>query len=89
MAKSGLPVAKQELSREEKARRRRREKERIRKAGGNDRKPLGGRAQAQKDAVADLKKGGVKVINKKGELLDMEGNKARDAMAKTSGSFKL
>lgn len=89
VAKSGLPVAKQELSREEKARRRRREKERIRKAGGNDRKPLGGRAQAQKDAVADLKKGGVKVINKKGELLDMEGNKARDAMAKTSGSFKL
>ncbi|KAK8069158.1 hypothetical protein PG994_005774 [Apiospora phragmitis] len=77
VAKSGLPVAKQELSREEKARRHRREKERIRKA------------QAKKDTIADLKKGGVRVINKKGEVLDMEGNKARDAKALSSGNFKL
>lgn len=89
VAKSGLPMAKQELSREEKARRHRREKERIRKAGGNDRRPLGGKAQAKKDTIADLKKGGVRVINKKGEVLDMEGNKARDAQALSSGNFKL
>ncbi|KAK7943759.1 U3 small nucleolar ribonucleoprotein MPP10 [Apiospora aurea] len=89
VAKSGLPVARQELSREEKARRHRREKERIRKAGGNDRRPLGGKAQAKKDTIADLKKGGVRVINKKGEVLDMEGNKARDAQALSSGNFKL
>ncbi|KAK8025388.1 U3 small nucleolar ribonucleoprotein Mpp10 [Apiospora arundinis] len=89
VAKSGLPVARQELSRDEKARRHRREKERIRKAGGNDRKPLGGRAQSKKDTIADLKKGGVRVINKKGEVLDMEGNKARDAQALSSGNFKL
>ncbi|KAK8018614.1 rRNA-processing protein MPP10 [Apiospora marii] len=87
--KSGLPMAKQELSREEKARRHRREKERIRKAGGSDRRPLGGKAQAKKDTIADLKKGGVRVINKKGEVLDMEGNKARDAKALSSGNFKL
>ncbi|KAK8085236.1 U3 small nucleolar ribonucleoprotein mpp10 [Apiospora hydei] len=89
VAKSGLPVARQELSREEKARRHRREKERIRKAGGNDRRPLGGKAQAKKDTIADLKKGGVRVINKKGEVLDMEGNKAKDAQALSSGNFKL
>ncbi|KAK8098223.1 uncharacterized protein PG998_013709 [Apiospora kogelbergensis] len=90
VAKSGLPVARQELSRDEKARRHRREKERIRKAGGNsDRRPLGGKAQAKKDTIADLKKGGVRVINKKGEVLDMEGNKAKDASALSSGNFKL
>ncbi|KAK8044725.1 hypothetical protein PG993_004749 [Apiospora rasikravindrae] len=89
VAKSGLPVARQELSREEKARRHRREKERIRKAGGSDRRPLGGKAQAKKDTIADLKKGGVRVINKKGEVLDMEGNKAKDAQALSSGNFKL
>ncbi|RYO75674.1 hypothetical protein DL764_010345 [Monosporascus ibericus] len=99
VAKSGLPVARQEMSREDKARRRRRQKERIRKAGG-----VGGasagvlpgaggggktRAQERKDTLGDLKKGGVKVINKKGEIVDMEGNKAKAAKAASSGSFKL
>ena len=104
-AKSGLPLAKQELSREDKARMRRRQKERIRKAGGlpggNNTNAQGGaaaakapgarttRAQQQKDTLGDLRKGGVKVINKKGEVLDMEGNKAKAARAATSGSFKL
>ena len=104
-AKSGLPLAKQELSREDKARMRRRQKERIRKAGGlpGDKntntqgaaakaKASGARttrAQQQKDTLGDLRKGGVKVINKKGEVLDMEGNKAKAARAATSGSFKL
>ncbi|KAI0134454.1 U3 small nucleolar ribonucleoprotein mpp10 [Xylariales sp. AK1849] len=89
VAKSGLPVAKQELSREEKTRRRRRQKERIRKAGGIGDKKLSGKAQAQKQTIGDLKKGGVKVINKKGEVLDMEGNKAKAVKAISSGSFKL
>ena len=106
-AKSGLPLAKQELSREDKARMRRRQKERIRKAGGLDggagkgtgagaqggkaTAGAGGktRAQQQKDTLGDLRKGGVKVINKKGEVLDMEGNKAKATRAATSGGFKL
>jgi U3 small nucleolar RNA-associated protein MPP10 len=89
VAKDGLPVAKQELSREEKTRRRRREKERIRKAGGIPGKQLSGKAQARKETVSDLKKAGVKVINKKGEVLDMEGNKAKTGTAASSRSFKL
>ncbi|KAF3760739.1 hypothetical protein M406DRAFT_99346 [Cryphonectria parasitica EP155] len=88
VAKSGLPVARQEMSREDKLRRRRREKERIRKAGGETTK-LSKKAQEKKDTMADLKKGGVKVINKKGEVLDMEGNKSQEARASTSISFKL
>ncbi|KAK2061803.1 Mpp10 protein [Colletotrichum caudatum] len=89
VAKSGLPIARQEMSREDKLRRRRREKERIRKAGGTDKKPLGKKAQMQKDTMADLKKGGVKVINRKGEVVDVDGNKTKAAVKATSSTFKL
>lgn len=90
VAKSGLPVAKQEMSREDKIRRRRREKERLRKAGGAEsKKPRSAKAQAQKQTLGDLKMGGVKVINKKGEIVDMEGNKAKASKAASSSSFKL
>ncbi|KAG8168359.1 hypothetical protein KVR01_001108 [Diaporthe batatas] len=88
VAKSGLPVARQEMSREDKVRRRRREKERIRKAGGETTK-ISKKAQEKKDTMAELKKGGVKVINKKGEVIDMEGKKPQAAKAVTSGNFKL
>ncbi|KAK0702584.1 Mpp10 protein-domain-containing protein [Apiosordaria backusii] len=91
VAKSGLPVAKQEMSREEKARRRRRDKERIRKAGGLDaNKPVNKKAQAQKETMSDLKKGGVKVINKKGEVVGLDGKKIVEHKGPhTSGAFKL
>ncbi|KAI1396960.1 Mpp10 protein [Hypoxylon fuscum] len=89
VAKSGLPVAKQEMSREDKVRRRRREKERMRKAGDTDKKPQSAKAQKQKETLGDLKLGGVKVINKKGEIVDMAGNKAKAAKAVSSSSFKL
>ncbi|GJC98526.1 U3 small nucleolar ribonucleoprotein Mpp10 [Colletotrichum higginsianum] len=89
VGKSGLPMARQEMSREDKVRRRRREKERIRKAGGTDKKPLSKKAQMQKDTMADLKKGGVKVINRKGEVVDVDGNKAKAVAKATSSSFKL
>ncbi|KAB5535063.1 U3 small nucleolar ribonucleo protein mpp10 [Coniochaeta sp. 2T2.1] len=94
VAKSGLPVARQEMSREEKLRRRRREKERIRKSGGDaggDGKPgLSKKAQEKKDTMADLKKGGVRVINRKGEVVDVDGNKVTgEKRAATSVGFKL
>jgi U3 small nucleolar RNA-associated protein MPP10 len=88
---SGLPVARAEMSREDKLRRRRREKERMRKAGGTDagKKPLSGKAKMQRDTMAELKKGGVKVINRKGEITDVAGNKAKAAKVASSGSYKL
>lgn len=88
VAKSGLPIARQEMSREDKLRRRRREKERIRKAGGETSK-LSKKAQEKKDTMAELKKGGVKVINKKGEVLDMEGKKPQAAQVANSNNYKL
>ncbi|KAI1126354.1 Mpp10 protein-domain-containing protein [Nemania abortiva] len=90
VTKSGLPVAKQEMTREDKTRKRRREKERIRKAGGLDsKKPQSVKAQQRKETLGDLRKGGVKVINKKGEVVDIDGNKAKATKAVSSGAFKL
>ncbi|KAK0616262.1 Mpp10 protein-domain-containing protein [Immersiella caudata] len=91
VAKSGLPIARQEMNREEKLRRRRRDKERIRKAGGLDAtKPLSKKAQAERETMSDLKKGGVKVINRKGEVMGLDGKKAGEkTTAPTSGSLKL
>lgn len=88
VSKSGLPVAKQEMSREDKQKRRRREKERVRNAGGVG-KTLSKRTKMQKDTVDDLKKGGVKVINRKGEVTDVQGNKVKDVKTASSGSYKL
>ncbi len=90
VSSSGLPMAKQEMSREDKQRMRRREKERVRKAGGvGAGKTLSARAKMQKETMADLKKGGVKVINRKGEVTDIEGKKVKAAKTASSGSYKL
>ncbi|UKZ46718.1 hypothetical protein TrVGV298_000925 [Trichoderma virens] len=98
----GMPLARQELSREDKVRRRRREKERVRKAGAADaagaatagaggaKKTLSAKAKMQRETIAELKKGGVKVINRKGEITDVEGKKTKVAAKIVSGgSYKL
>ena len=92
---SGLPVGREEMTRDEKVRRRRREKERIRKAGGLA--PVKGSASGRKKAeekkgvIEDLKKGGVGVIGKKGEVRDVEGKPVRGQVAfgKGAGGYKL
>ncbi|CAK7267855.1 U3 snoRNP protein [Sporothrix epigloea] len=103
VAKSGLPVARDEMTREEKQRRRRRNKERIRKSGsgmmnGNGTTPAANGTSAaeggstnvsQADTIATLKRAGVKVIGRKGELEDVEGNKIQASRALSSGNFKL
>jgi U3 small nucleolar RNA-associated protein MPP10 len=90
--KSGAPVAREEMTREEKLRRRRREKERIKKRGGLEpnKRPEGKKALAKKQTLGDLKKGGVKVIGRKGDIVDIEGNKAKAATSfNGAGRFKL
>ncbi|KAL1888217.1 U3 snoRNP protein [Sporothrix stenoceras] len=106
VSRSGLPVARDEMTREEKLRRRRRNKERIRKSGsglaanGNGTAATGVSAAAgnnggsstnasQADTIATLKRAGVKVIGRKGELQDVEGNKPQVSRALSSGNFKL
>ena len=94
VGKSGLPAGRGEMSREERKRRRRREKERIRKAGGNEGETGGGskRAEERRRVVGDLKRGGVGVIGKKGDVRDVEGRevKAGDGGGQQgAGRYKL
>ncbi|KAK3170952.1 hypothetical protein OEA41_003036 [Lepraria neglecta] len=98
----GLPVGREEMTRDEKVRRRRREKERIRKAGGlvpskggqETRKggqEVDNKAKERQGVIGDLKKGGVRVIGKKGEIKDVEGKavKAESGTGKGGGGYKL
>ncbi|KAK5127619.1 hypothetical protein LTR85_006959 [Meristemomyces frigidus] len=89
--KSGLPAAREELSREERKRRRRREKERIHKAGANEpAKPEGKGKKERKEVLGDLKRGGVKVIGNKGKVTDVEGREARSGgEQRGAGRYKL
>ncbi|KAJ2891992.1 hypothetical protein MKZ38_010458 [Zalerion maritima] len=98
VGKAGLPVAKQEMSREERKRRRRREKERIRKAGGvaygvNGAAAIsthsGGKKALKKETIDQLRKGGVKVINRRGEVVNVDGKKPNTEVKTTGASFKL
>ena len=95
----GLPVGREEMSREEKLRRRRREKERNKKSGGSLETRKGGEKRVSKDGdkakekkglIADLKKGGVRVIGKKGEVRDVAGKMVKGMTnVQGGGGFKL
>ena len=87
VGKSGLPAGREEMSRDERKRRRRREKERSRKAGGNVRlgDGKGGKGEKEKQMLGDLKRGGVKVIGRKGDVRDVEGNAVSGAAEAGSG----
>ena len=92
---SGLPVARNELTRDEKTRRRRREKERIRKAGGVA--PAKGGTEGMKkikekqEIVGDLKKGSVKLIGKEGDIRDVEGKfvNNKGIVGRGAGGYKM
>ena len=97
VTKGGMPISREELSREEKASRRRRDKERSKKAGlnkpkkeeskgGKDKKNSRGE---KKQLVSDLKKGGVQVIGRRGVITDVEGKDVKEAARRGAGSYKL
>jgi U3 small nucleolar RNA-associated protein MPP10 len=87
LLKSGAAVAKGEMTREEKLRRRRREKERKKKSGRNGTGKVGqsGKAKEKQEVLGALKRGGVKVIGKKGDVKDVEGRKVEGGKASKSG----
>jgi U3 small nucleolar RNA-associated protein MPP10 len=94
VTKSGMPVAHDEMSREEKMSRRRRAKERAKKAGLN--KPKEKKTEGKekkrgekKQLIGDLKKGGVQIIGRKGVITDVEGKEVKEAAKRGAGSFKL
>ena len=93
--RSGLPVGREEMTRDEKVRRRRREKERIRKAGGlapaRSMEGRGKKTEEKRGMIGDLKKGGVKIIGKKGEVRDVQEKAVHGQVeaAKGAGRYKL
>ncbi|KAJ9619510.1 U3 snoRNP protein [Taxawa tesnikishii (nom. ined.)] len=89
--RGGGVVAREELSREEKNRRRRREKERHAKAETNEgKKQESKKMKERRGIVEDLRKGGVKMIGKKGQITDVEGNKIKEGQgARGAGAYKL
>ncbi|KAF2662270.1 Mpp10 protein [Lophiostoma macrostomum CBS 122681] len=92
VTKSGMPVAREEMSREQKLRRRRREKERIKKANlgePNKETTANKKSNEKKEVVGALKKGGVRVIGKKGQVTDAEGRDVKEKARGGAGSFKL
>ncbi|RKF75334.1 U3 small nucleolar RNA-associated protein MPP10 [Golovinomyces cichoracearum] len=89
---SGIPIARQEMTREQKIRRRRREKERISKRGGIGKNQTlkSNKPKDAQNTLKDLKKGGVKFISNKGDLRDFEGNKIEQKSGLSGASnFKL
>lgn len=96
VTKSGLPISREEMSREEKASRRRRAKERSKKEGLNEPRKdkavatakKGGKKE-KKHLLGELKKGGVQVIGRKGVVTDIEGKEVKDAERRGAGSYKL
>ena len=86
--KSGAAIAKDEMTREAKARRRRREKQKLRKAGQAAPKQQGAAAEKQ-EVMSDLKKGGVKVIGKEGRLKDIQGRDVESSTGTKREVFKL
>lgn len=106
--KSGAAISQEEMTREEKLRRRRREKEREKKAKGNvaaklvqqqvqtgtrpDGKGRKGKGQERRDIISELKRGGVQVIGKKGNLEDLgkKNDKEKNRRAlESAGAMKL
>ncbi|KAI9731714.1 MAG: U3 snoRNP protein [Cirrosporium novae-zelandiae] len=89
--KTGAPLAKEEMTKEQKLRRRRREKERTKKSlASKPPEKTNTRAKEKGELLSDLKRGGVKVIGKKGDVKDVEGKaiKSQDG-PKGAGGYKL
>ncbi|KAJ5495619.1 hypothetical protein N7539_000735 [Penicillium diatomitis] len=84
--KTGAVISKDEMTREEKARKRRQKK--SQKKEPLTIKPSGKKAEKQQ-IVSDLKKGGVKVINKEGQVTDMSGAKVSAAQKNSGDTLKL
>lgn len=82
--KSGVPVSKEEMTREEKAKWRRQRKEQQKKTGSKEVKPQQGKAAEKQQLASNLEKGGVKVIGKQGEVTNIYGDKVNQSSSKQS-----
>ncbi|KAJ5966122.1 U3 small nucleolar ribonucleoprotein complex subunit Mpp10p [Penicillium waksmanii] len=87
LLKTGASISKDEMSREDKARKRRQSKAQY-KSSDKPAEPKGKAAEKQQ-LVSDLKKGGVKVIDKEGKVTNMDGGKDRREHGNKGDKLKL
>ncbi|KAL1983548.1 hypothetical protein VTN96DRAFT_10208 [Rasamsonia emersonii] len=86
--KSGASVARDEMTREEKIRRRRRQKEKTKKVSSEQAKTQKGNGE-EKQLMSELKKGGVKILGDKGQLKTLDGHKASTSERSQGDKLKL
>ncbi|KAF7162728.1 hypothetical protein CNMCM5623_007897 [Aspergillus felis] len=84
--KNGESIAKDEMTRDEKSKLRRRQKKQ-RKTDSNPAKQQSGKAAENQQIVSTLKKGGVKVIGREGHLTDVYGARDREGTTKTGADI--
>ncbi|RMJ28341.1 hypothetical protein PHISP_00818 [Aspergillus sp. HF37] len=87
--KTGAPMAKDEMTREAKGKLRRQHKKQKKAHGGGQAKRQPAEGADKESVVSDLKKGGVKVIGKEGEVTDVHGNKPKQQGRGGADTLKL
>ncbi|PHH73042.1 hypothetical protein CDD80_4089 [Ophiocordyceps camponoti-rufipedis] len=82
VSRGGAPQARAEMTREDRARRRRRLRSKVAKAGVGRESAA---AKSRRETLAALKKGNVTVVNRRGEVTDVQGKKKTKAGKGVSG----
>ncbi|CAI7642001.1 unnamed protein product [Penicillium glandicola] len=88
--KTGASISKEEMTREQKAKNRRQNKQTQKKADAA--KPTGqkpGKAAEKQQMISDLKKGGVKVIDKEGRMTNIDGGSIHESAKNRGDNLKL
>lgn len=85
--RSGHSMAKDEMSREDKSKRRRKQKEQMKNAKSLPTSKK--KTDEGQQIVSDLKKGGVNIIGDKGQLQNLDGQQATKTPEAQAGRFKL
>ncbi|RAK83447.1 U3 small nucleolar ribonucleo protein Mpp10 [Aspergillus costaricaensis CBS 115574] len=84
--KNGTAIAKEEMTREQKARLRREHKKQNASTAKSQKT---GKAAENQQLISDLKKGGVKLIGKQGEVTNINGGKIKEAVKEGGHVLKL
>ncbi|CAI7662331.1 unnamed protein product [Penicillium bialowiezense] len=87
--KNGASISKEEMSREEKAKNRRQNKKIQKKSNAEPSQQKTGKAAEKQQVMTDLKKGGVKVIDKEGRVTDINGDAVKAGSQNRGDNLKL
>ncbi|KAJ5373569.1 U3 small nucleolar ribonucleoprotein complex subunit Mpp10p [Penicillium concentricum] len=88
--KTGASISKEEMTREQKAKNRRQNKQTQKKAdAGKPTEQKTGKAAEKQQMISDLKKGGVKVIDKEGRMTNIDGGSVHESAKNRGDNLKL